>query len=87
MDRFNIDCRQITQSEDVSGWLRPGCWHVLTCHGIGDDRDGWEPISVAEFTAHVEELARRRDSEEVEVVTFAEGAARFRPDFGHQATV
>jgi len=78
IDRFNIDCRQISQSEDVSGWLRPGCWHVLTFHGIGDERDGWEPISAEQFTAHVEELARRRDSGAAEVVTFAEGAARLR---------
>lgn len=78
MDRFNIDCRQISRSEDVGGWLQPGCWHVLTYHGIGDERDGWEPISAALFTAQVEELARRRDSGVAEVVTFAEGARQFR---------
>ena len=30
LDRFNVDCRQISQNENVSEWLRPGCWHVLT---------------------------------------------------------
>lgn len=78
MDRFNIDCRQISTSEDVKGWLRPGCWHVLTYHGIGDEQDGWEPISVEQFTTHVEELARKRDLGAAEVVTFTEGAGRFK---------
>ena len=78
LDPFNIDCRQISRTEDVSSWLRPGCWHVLTYHAVGDERDGWEPISEAEFRAQVEQLAKYRDSGEVEVLTFAEGADRFR---------
>jgi len=81
IDRFNIDCRQISSSENVDSWLQPGCWHVLTFHAVGEDKDGWEPISVTQFTLQMEELARHRDSGEVEVVTFADGASRFgRPD-------
>jgi peptidoglycan/xylan/chitin deacetylase (PgdA/CDA1 family) len=78
LDRFNVDCRQISRTEDVGGWIRPGCWHVLTFHGIGSDQDGWEPISVDEFTRQMTELARHRDSGAVEVVTFHVGATRLR---------
>ena len=77
-DRFNIDCRQISQNENVSGWLRSGCWHVLTFHAVGDEPDGWEPITVDQFAAQIAELAKYRDFGTVEVVTFAEGAARLR---------
>jgi hypothetical protein len=77
-DPFNIDCRQISKNEDVDGWLHPGQWHVLTFHGVGDERDGWEPISVEQFAAQITQLAKFRDSGAVEVVTFAEGAARLR---------
>lgn len=77
-DLFNLDCRQIAKNEDVGGWLRPGYWHVLTFHAIGDDRDGWEPISVSEFAALTAQLAQFRDAGAVEVVTFAQGAARLR---------
>lgn len=73
-DKFNVDCRQISNHESVQEWLRPGCWHVLTYHGIGELRDGWEPISVSEFERHVTELARLRDSGNVLVATFKEGA-------------
>jgi len=78
VDPFNLDCRQISKHEDVGGWLRPGHWHVLTFHAVGGERDGWEPISVAEFAALMAQLAKFRDSGAVEVVTFAEGAARLR---------
>ena len=78
LNPFNIDCRQISQTEDVGGWLRPGYWHVLTFHAVGDDRDGWEPISVEQFATQMAQLAKSRDSGAVEVVTFAEGAARLR---------
>jgi peptidoglycan/xylan/chitin deacetylase (PgdA/CDA1 family) len=77
-DLWNVDCRQITSQEYVGGWLRPGCWHVLTYHGIGGPADGWEPITVKQFTAQIEEVARLRDAGEVEVVTFRDGAGWMR---------
>jgi peptidoglycan/xylan/chitin deacetylase (PgdA/CDA1 family) len=77
-DWFNVDCRQIAKEENVRGWIRPDCWHVLTYHGIGDERDGWEPITIAELDRHMAELAKHRDSGAVEVVTFKEGAERLR---------
>jgi len=77
LDRFNVDCRQISHNESVSEWLRPGCWHVLTFHAIGADRDGWEPISEDQFSAAMAELAGYRDAGTVEVLTFAEAAKRF----------
>jgi peptidoglycan/xylan/chitin deacetylase (PgdA/CDA1 family) len=76
LDLFNVDCRQISQNENVSGWLRPGCWHVLTFHAIGDERDGWEPITADQFSANMAELAKYRDSGAVEVLTFAQAAER-----------
>ena len=57
---------------------RSGCWHVLTFHRIGIGQDGWEPITVAEFTRQMTELARHRDSRAVEVLTFHDGATRMR---------
>ncbi len=77
-DPFNIDCRQISSNEDVGGWLRPACWHVLTFHAVGEERDGWEPISVEQFAAQMAQLAKFRDSGAVEILTFAEAAARLR---------
>jgi hypothetical protein len=62
LDRFNVDCRQISKNEKVGGWVRSAYWHVLTFHGIGDEQDGWEPITVAEFARQVAELANHRDS-------------------------
>lgn len=77
MDRFRVDCRQIARTgENVQLWARPGCWHVLTFHGIGTYQDGWEPASEAEFTRQMTQLASLRDSGAVEVVTFRDGAAR-----------
>jgi peptidoglycan/xylan/chitin deacetylase (PgdA/CDA1 family) len=78
LDRFNIDCRQITTNENVGGWLRAGCWHVLTFHGIGGEKEGWAPITVEQFATQMAELAELRASGAVEVVTFNDGAARFR---------
>lgn len=78
LDRFNVDCRQISRTENVGGWVRPGCWHVLTFHGIGGEQDGWEPITVPEFARQMAELAKLRDSGAVEVVTFKDGADRLR---------
>jgi peptidoglycan/xylan/chitin deacetylase (PgdA/CDA1 family) len=75
-DRLNIDCRQISATENVGGWIRPGCWHVLTFHGIGGERDGWAPIPVEQFATQMTELARHRDSNAVEVVPFKDGAER-----------
>jgi hypothetical protein len=49
----------------------------LTFHAIGDDRDGWEPITAEQFLANMAELAKYRDFGAVEVLTFAEAADRF----------
>jgi peptidoglycan/xylan/chitin deacetylase (PgdA/CDA1 family) len=80
LDRFNVDCRQISKNEDVGGWVRPGCWHVLTFHGIGVEQDGWAPITVDQFATQMAELAKHRDAGAVEVVTFKDGAGRLRSD-------
>jgi len=78
LDWFDVDCRLISENENVDGWMRPGCWHILMFHGIGTINDGWRPISVPEFTRQMTELAKHRDSGVVEVVTFKEGADRLR---------
>ena len=76
LDRFNVDCRQVSRNENVSGWVRAGCWHVLTFHGIGGEQDGWAPITVEQFATLMAELAALRDSNAVEVVTFKDGVER-----------
>jgi hypothetical protein len=73
-----VDCHQISDNENVTGWARPDCWHLLTFHGIGTNQDGWEPISVLKFERQMAELANLRDSGTVEVVTFKNGADRVR---------
>jgi peptidoglycan/xylan/chitin deacetylase (PgdA/CDA1 family) len=73
LDRFNVDCRQISRNEQVNAWIQPGRWHVLTYHGIGGAKDGWEPISVEQFSQQMADLARLRDSHDVEVLTFRDG--------------
>jgi hypothetical protein len=74
-----VDCREILKNgEIVDGWLRPGYWHILTYHGIGDHRDGWAPVSEAEFDQQMAQLATFRDSGIAEVVTFNKGANRLR---------
>lgn len=79
IDLLNVDCRQIAPTgEEVDSWLRPGCWHVVTFHGIGGEQDGWVPVTEAEFDRQMSELARLRDAGQVEVVTFGDGAERFR---------
>lgn len=79
LDPFAVDCRQIAQTgEDVAAWVRPGCWHVVTFHGIGTEQDGWEPVTELEFSRLMEELATLRDSGQVEVVTF-QGGHKFLP--------
>jgi hypothetical protein len=45
-------------------------------HGIGDD--GWSSIPEAEFARQMAELAKHRDSDDVDVVTFKDGADRLR---------
>jgi len=80
LERFNVDCRQISKSENVGTWVHPGYWHVLTFHGIGLDQDGWEPITVDQFAAQMAELAKQRDDGAVEVVTFEGGAGRLCGD-------
>jgi peptidoglycan/xylan/chitin deacetylase (PgdA/CDA1 family) len=77
-DRFNVDCRQISANEKVSDWLRPGCWHILTFHAIGNQRDGWEPISKEQFATLMAELANYRDAGTLEILTFKSGAARMQ---------
>jgi peptidoglycan/xylan/chitin deacetylase (PgdA/CDA1 family) len=79
IDPFAVDCRQIPQiGEEVGAWVRPGCWHVVTFHGIGTEQDGWEPVAEPEFSRLMEGLARLRDAGQVEVVTFNDGAERLR---------
>lgn len=77
-DRFNIDCRQVSANDNVSDWVHPGSWHVLTFHGIGNQKDGWEPISEALFAAQMAELARHRDDGAVEILPFGSAAARLQ---------
>jgi peptidoglycan/xylan/chitin deacetylase (PgdA/CDA1 family) len=79
IDCFAVDCRQIAQTgEDVGAWVRPGCWHVVTFHGIGIEREGWEPVTEREFSRLMECLARLRDAAQVDVVTFKSGAEEMR---------
>src|SRR5258708_26331242 len=73
-------------SEDVNGWLQSD-WYVLMFHGIGTINNGWLPISVAEFTRQMAELAKLRDSSAVEVVTFKDGADRWRRRTGRDSNL
>jgi peptidoglycan/xylan/chitin deacetylase (PgdA/CDA1 family) len=77
-DQFNVGCREVSNNENVAGWLQPGCWHVLTFHGIGSDEDGWRAVPVELFRDQMKQLADFRDSGAAEVVSFQEGARRFR---------
>jgi len=79
VDWFAVDCHEILRTGEIVGkraWL--GCWHLLTFRGIGDDQDGWEPVSETEFAAQMTELAKLRDSGASGVVTFKDGADRLR---------
>jgi peptidoglycan/xylan/chitin deacetylase (PgdA/CDA1 family) len=93
IDLFKVDCRLIGKSgyervrdnyigkygaEDVAGWARPSCWHVLMYHGIGTINEGWWPIPSSEFERQMAELAGLRDSGAVDVVTFKDGAEMLR---------
>lgn len=77
IDCFEVDSFEIKASEDVDGWIRPGRWHVLTFHDSGSP-GGYSNIPEAEFARQMDELAKRRDSGDVYVVTFKDGADRFR---------
>ena len=65
------------KSENVEGRMRSDSWHLLTFHGIGTERDGWEPISESEFARQMAEPAKLRNSGGVEVVTFKTPADHF----------
>ena len=78
VDLFDVDCRLVTENENVRSWVRHDHWHVLMFHGIGTEQDGWRPVSVNQFAWHVSELAKYRDAGDVEIVTFHEGASRLR---------
>jgi peptidoglycan/xylan/chitin deacetylase (PgdA/CDA1 family) len=78
VDWFDLDCREISQNENVGAWIRSGCWHTLMFHGIGTEQDGWGHIPVLEFARQMGELAKLRDAGVVEVVTFKDGADRLR---------
>jgi peptidoglycan/xylan/chitin deacetylase (PgdA/CDA1 family) len=86
LDPLNIDCRQISKNENVTGWIRPGFWHVLTFHGIGGPQDGWEPITEEQFAGQMAELAKQQEAGAVEIVTFKDGANRVRPSEGQPVT-
>ena len=79
VDWFAVDCRQIMRTgEIVTTWVKPGCWHVLTFHGVGGAQDGWQPVTETEFARQMAELAKLRESGAVEVVTFKDGTDRLR---------
>jgi peptidoglycan/xylan/chitin deacetylase (PgdA/CDA1 family) len=75
---FNVDCREVSTTDRVTEWTRPDSWHVVTFHGIGNDRSGWAPIPIEQFAAMVSELAELRESGRVEILNFKEGAKRFK---------
>jgi peptidoglycan/xylan/chitin deacetylase (PgdA/CDA1 family) len=74
---FNLDCRQVSSEVDVKDWIRPDHWHILTFHGIGDQRSGWEPVAIERFASMVGELAELRKLNAVELITFKDGVRRF----------
>ena len=78
IDWFDVDCRLITEHENVGGWMQPGCWHILMFHGIGTWDDGWQPITAEEFARQMAELAKHQNCGAAEVVTFKGAAERLR---------
>jgi len=76
IDRFNVDCRQVSPRDDPRNWVRPGHWHVLTFHGIGDQKDGWEPVSITKFTSFLEELAIYQERGQANLLTFGDAVQR-----------
>ena len=77
-DKFNVDCREVSPDDKPSEWLRRGCWHILTFHAVGDQRDGWAPISVAQFDRLIAEIAKYRDDGMVEVLPFKQAVLRLQ---------
>ena len=74
---FNLDCRQVSDNDDVKDWIRADHWHILMFHGIGDQHSGWAPVAIERFASIVSELAELRKSKAVELVTFKDGVRRF----------
>jgi peptidoglycan/xylan/chitin deacetylase (PgdA/CDA1 family) len=77
-DRFNIDCRQVSAEETASKWVQPGCWQTVTFHAIGNERDGWGPISEGRFSKLIAELAGYRDQGMLEILPFRSAVARLQ---------
>ena len=75
-DKFNLDCRRVSNRASVAEWVRPGYCHILMFHAIGNQRDGWSPISERTFAMLIAELARYRDEGAAEILTFGRAAAR-----------
>jgi hypothetical protein len=59
-------------------WLRRGCWHILTFHAIGDEQDGWAPVSVPQFDKLMAEIAKYRDDGVVEILPFKRAVSRLQ---------
>jgi peptidoglycan/xylan/chitin deacetylase (PgdA/CDA1 family) len=74
---FNLDCRQVSSEDNVRDWIRPDHWHILTFHGIGNQRSGWAPIPIDRFAAMLTELAELRSLNAVELVTFKDALEQF----------
>lgn len=74
---FNLDCRQVSDNDNVRDWIRSDHWHILTFHGIGDQRSGWAPVAIERFASVVSELAELRKLNAVDLVTFKDGVRRF----------
>jgi peptidoglycan/xylan/chitin deacetylase (PgdA/CDA1 family) len=77
-DKFNVDCREVSPDDKPSEWLRRGCWHILTFHAIGDERDGWAPISAVQFDGLMAEIAKYRDDGVVEILPFKQAVSRLQ---------
>lgn len=75
-DLFDLDSRQVSPTDDPSGWSGANSWHVLTYHGIGPA--GWAPIPRNEFARQIRQLAKLRDAGKVDILTFRDAAARWR---------
>jgi peptidoglycan/xylan/chitin deacetylase (PgdA/CDA1 family) len=77
-DKFNVDCREVSPIDRPSEWLRRGCWHILTFHAVGGQRDGWAPISVERFDKLMAEIAKYRDDGVVEILPFKQAVFRLQ---------
>lgn len=87
IDRFNVDCRQVSANDAATDWIRPGCWHVLTFHGIGGHKDGWEPVPVAKLESAFDRLNASRQSGEVELLTFNDAVQRLCGGHSDEKTI